>query len=118
MIELLLPRLAYLLFIIPFAAGTYFLLAQRNLYMALMGLYLVQTAVILFFVLLSVREGATVPILGEGIGQPLANPLPQALMLTAIVVGVATLGVGLAILRKIQSEAGTLRDDPVEGDSP
>ncbi len=117
MIELLLPRLPFFLFVIPFAAGVYFLLAQRNLYMALTGLYLVQTAVIFFFVLLSVHEGATVPILGDDVTQPLANPLPQALMLTAIVVGVATLGVGLALLRKIQAEGGTLREGPSAGSS-
>lgn len=110
MIEVLLEREAFLLFAVPVVAGTYLMLAHRNLLKSVIGLYLVQTGVIFFFVLLSVREDATVPIITPESGAPLANPLPHALMVTAIVVGVATLGLALAILRRIQAESGTIQE--------
>jgi multicomponent Na+:H+ antiporter subunit C len=115
MMRLLIEREPYLLFIVPIVAGVYLMLAHRNLLKAVIGLYLVQTGVIFFFVLLSVREGALVPIVDRLVDRPLANPLPHALMLTAIVVGVATLGVGMAILRRIQAESNTIQE-PQEGD--
>lgn len=108
--QLLTERAAYLLMVLPVVAGSWLLVAHRNLLMAVVGLYLVQTGVIFFFVLLSVRTGATVPIFEPGVAQEYANPLPHALMLTAIVVGVATLGMALAILRRVQEESGSLND--------
>jgi multicomponent Na+:H+ antiporter subunit C len=115
--RLLIEREPYLLFIVPIVAGVYLMLAHRNLLKAVVGLYLVQTGVIFFFVLLSVREGATVPIIDRPTDGPMANPLPHALMLTAIVVGVATLGVGMAILRRIQADEGSIQELE-EGDDP
>jgi multicomponent Na+:H+ antiporter subunit C len=115
--RLVVEREPYLLFIVPIVAGVYLMLAHRNLLKAVVGLYLVQTGVIFFFVLLSVRERATVPIIDPMVDRPLANPLPHALMLTAIVVGVATLGVGMAILRRIQAESDTIQDPP-QGEDP
>ena len=121
--EYLLNRGPYLVFVFLPMLGTYLLLAHRNFLKAIIGMYLVQTGVILFFILLSVRHGATVPILpsgghgGHGGGveeQVLANPLPHALMLTAIVVGVAQLGLALAILRRIEDDRGTLEDRDFE----
>ncbi len=100
----------YLLFVLPFVAGMYFLLAQRNHLLSFVGLYLLQTGVIFFYVLLSVRRGATVPIQHPTLTGPYANPLPHALMLTAIVVGVALLGVALILMRRIQMEEGTLQE--------
>lgn len=109
----------YLLFMLPFVAGVYFMLAQRNHLLSFVGLYLVQTGVIFFYVLLSVRRNATVPILNESLSVPYANPLPHALMLTAIVVGVALLGVALILMRRIQIEEGTLQEEDTRmpGDS-
>jgi multicomponent Na+:H+ antiporter subunit C len=103
-------RAAYLLMILPAGAGIYLLIAHWNLLMAVVGLYLFQTSVIFFYVLMSVRDGATIPIIDESVAAPLANPLPHALMLTAIVVGVATLGMGLAMLRRIQEETDSIED--------
>lgn len=110
----------YLLFMLPFVAGVYFMLAQRNHLLTFVGLYLVQTGVIFFYVLLSVRRNATVPIiLHESLPASYANPLPHALMLTAIVVGVALLGVALILMRRIQMEEGTLQEEDTRmpGDS-
>jgi multicomponent Na+:H+ antiporter subunit C len=105
----LLERAPYLLFVLPVTAGAYFMLAQRNLLLSFVGLYLLQTGVIFFFVLLSVRANATIPILMKRTDTPYANPLPHALMLTAIVVGVALLGVALSMMRRVQLEEGSLQ---------
>jgi multicomponent Na+:H+ antiporter subunit C len=102
----ILDRGPYLLFVLLVVVGTYMMMSQRNLLKAVVGLYLFQTAVILLFIALSFRNEATVPIaLGEA---PMHNPLPHAMMLTAIVVGVATIGVAIAILRRIQTESATI----------
>jgi multicomponent Na+:H+ antiporter subunit C len=94
--------------------GTYTLLADRNLLKALVGLYVFQTGIILFFIMVAFRRGGTLPIVpyyaAEDKAAELINPLPHALMLTAIVVGVATLGVGLSILSRMQGEAATIED--------
>lgn len=108
MIEILLARGPYLLVVLLAVVGSYLMMSRRTLLKALVGLYVSQTAVILLFVSLSYRAGATVPIVFAD--QPMQNPLPHAMMLTAIVVGVATVGVAIAILRRIQAESGSIED--------
>jgi multicomponent Na+:H+ antiporter subunit C len=112
-IEYLLAKGPYLLFALLAVIGTYLMMAHRNLIKAVVGLYLFQTAAILFFIALSYRTGASVPIALDG--EALHNPLPHAMMLTAIVVGVAILGVAIAILRRIQAESGTIEERPGVG---
>jgi multicomponent Na+:H+ antiporter subunit C len=108
MIEILLARSPYLLVVLLASIGSYLMMSRRTLLKALVGLYIFQTAVILLFVSLSYRAGATVPIVLAD--HPMHNPLPHAMMLTAIVVGVATVGVAIAILRRIQAESGSIED--------
>ncbi len=108
MIDYLLHRGPFLLFVLLAVLGTYLMASHRNYLKAIVGLYLLQTGVILFFVTLGFRTDGTVPILMDG--KPLHNPLPHALMLTAIVVGVATLGVAMSILRRIQAEKKTIEE--------
>jgi multicomponent Na+:H+ antiporter subunit C len=88
--------------------GTFLMVSQRNLLKSVVGLFMFQGAVILFFIALSFRADGTVPIVADGL--PLHNPLPHAMMLTAIVVGVATIGVAIAILRRIQAESGSIEE--------
>jgi multicomponent Na+:H+ antiporter subunit C len=107
--EDLIARGPYLLFVFLAVMGVYLMMSHRNLMKAVAGLYLFQTAAILLFIALSYREGASVPITAEG--EVLHNPLPHAMMLTAIVVGVAILGVAIAILRRIQAESGSIEED-------
>lgn len=108
-------RSNFLVFIFVFLWGLYIMLTHHNLIKKLVGMYLVQTSVILFFISLSAKAGSTVPILlaSEGPVKPelYANPLPPALMLTAIVVGVSTLGVSLALVVNIYRRYGTLEED-------
>jgi multicomponent Na+:H+ antiporter subunit C len=108
MIEILLTRGPYLLVVLLAAVGAYLMMSRRTLLKAVVGLYVFQTSIILLFVALSYRTGGTVPIALDDL--PMHNPLPHAMMLTAIVVGVATVGVAVAILRRIQAESGSIED--------
>jgi multicomponent Na+:H+ antiporter subunit C len=95
------------------ALGLYAVIAHRNLLRKLVGLTIFQTAIILFFLATSAKRGASLPILPPGAIDPRAymNPLPQALMLTAIVVMVATAGVALAILIRLYQAYGSMEED-------
>lgn len=115
MIAYVLGHGPYLFFVVLVVLGTSLLVSQQNLLKSLVGLYLFQTAVVFFFIALGFRAGGTVPILGGS--EPLHSPLPHAMMLTAIVVGVATIGVAVAILRRIQAESGSI-DESARGDDP
>ncbi|MBM9537021.1 cation:proton antiporter subunit C [Desulfobulbus alkaliphilus] len=100
--------------------GLYGMIAKNNLMKKIIGMVIFQTAILLFFVSIGAKRGASVPIIKfTADKQPLleatayANPLPHVLILTAIVVGVATLGVALAILQKIQRVHGTIEEDEI-----
>lgn len=104
--------------------GLYGMIAKNNLMKKVIGMSIFQTAIILFYISVGEKKGASIPIIREGHGvagstAPVieavayANPLPHVLMLTAIVVGVGTLGVALAILQKIQRVHGTIEEDEV-----
>jgi multicomponent Na+:H+ antiporter subunit C len=92
--------------------GLYGVLAAPNLVRKLMGLNVLQVAVILFFITLGAKNDAGPPIALDS--TPLVagyvNPLPHALMLTAIVVGVSVTGVALALVIRIHREFGTLEE--------
>jgi multicomponent Na+:H+ antiporter subunit C len=92
--------------------GLYVMVAQGNLLKKLVGMNIFQTAIILFFLLLSVKREATLPIVAGTVTDVRAfmNPLPHALMLTAIVVMVATTGVALAILIRLHAACGSLEE--------
>jgi multicomponent Na+:H+ antiporter subunit C len=108
LVDYLVDRGPYLLFVLVIVIGVFLMMSQRNLLKAVVGLYLFQTAVILQFITLSFRSDGSVPIVADGLA--LHNPLPHAMMLTAIVVGVATLGVAIALLRRIQAESNTIEE--------
>ena len=114
-LETVLMRPNFLAFILLFLFGLYIMVTNKHLIRKLIGMYLVQTAVMLFFITQGVKTGSTVPILltSELPVQSAAytNPLPAALVLTAIVVGVATLGVALALVISIYRQYQTLEED-------
>jgi len=115
MIELLM-KYNYWIVIILLTTGLYGVMAKQNLIKKLIGLNVFQTAVLLFYVSMSKIEGGTAPILiNHGHGpQPLFdNPLPQVLMLTAIVVGISTTAVALTIVTRIYHEYGTIEEDQI-----
>jgi len=112
-----LHRPNFIVFVILFLWGLYIMVTHPNLVKKLIGMYLVQTSVIFFLVTLGVKSGATVPVLLSTI-EPIrvedyANPLPHVVTLTAIVVGVATLGVSLALVIAMYRKYGTLDEDEI-----
>jgi len=102
--------------------GMYAMIAKRNLVKKIIGMNIMQTAVILFYVSIGAKKGKTIPIIAHGhedtahhAAQALdyINPLPHVLMLTAIVVSVATLGVALVLAIKVYRQYGTLEEDEI-----
>lgn len=111
--------------IVLMMVGFYTLIARGNLVKKLIGLNIFQTSVILMYVSFAKVSGGTAPILmdagdhaGDAAGQVLySNPLPHVLMLTAIVVGVATLSLGLSLVVRIKEAFGTIEEDEIESPS-
>jgi multicomponent Na+:H+ antiporter subunit C len=112
-----LQRPNFLTVVIIFVSGFYIMVTRYNLVKKLIGMYLIQTSVIFFLVSISAKKGATVPILlstTEPVKSTIyANPLPHVMTLTAIVVGVATLGVGLALCAAIYKTYGSLDEEEI-----
>tara|TARA_Y100000588_G_scaffold59644_1_gene58571 strand:- start:19904 stop:20494 length:591 start_codon:yes stop_codon:yes gene_type:complete len=153
--ELLVERFNYCIYVVLLLIGLYAMIAKNNLIKKLIGMSIFQTAIILFYVSVGVKEGASIPIykpehdphghhaedhadhkpkdanasssasadahddhhevqaLTDEQTRQYANPLPHVLMLTAIVVGVATLGVALAVVQRIYRAYGTIEEDEV-----
>lgn len=146
-VDLILARFNYWIYVVLMMIGLFAMITKKNLIKKLIGMSIFQTAIILFFVSLGVKEGATIPIIShhgshdtEHVEAPVAadssdheiiadhpdehgtevdgadafaNPLPHVLMLTAIVVGVATLGVALSVAQKIFIQFQTLEEDKI-----
>ena len=104
----------YWVFAIVLSVGLYTVLAKVNLVKKLSGLSIFQSAVFLMYITMDKVEGGTAPIIQKGVeGQVFSNPLPQVLILTAIVVGVSTLALGLAIVVRIKECYGTIEEDEI-----
>jgi multicomponent Na+:H+ antiporter subunit C len=93
-------------------SGLYIVVARGNMVKKLVGLSLFQTSVYLLYISPGKILGGTPPILAEGF-TVYSNPLPHVLILTAIVVGVATLALGLALVVRINEEFGTIEEDEI-----
>jgi len=112
--------LPYCLNLLLLAIGLYGIIATKNLVKQLIGLNIFQASVILFFILFAYKSGGTVPIWDETLGTTVdryINPLPHALMLTAIVVSVATTGVALTLIRKIHHRFQSLEEPEILNDT-
>lgn len=90
--------------------GLYVVISHGNLLKKLIGLSVFQVGVFLFFISLGKRHGGSAPIISDGV-ETYSHPLPQVLILTAIVVSVATLAVGLALAVRIFESYGTVEED-------
>lgn len=93
-------------------AGLYIVVARGNMIKKLVGLALFQTSVYLLYISSGKIIGGTPPILSDK-HELYSNPLPHVLILTAIVVGVATLAVGLALVARINEAYGTIEEDEI-----
>jgi multicomponent Na+:H+ antiporter subunit C len=94
-------------------AGLYIVIARGNLIKKLVGLNVFQASVFILYITMGKIEGGTAPIIEAGI-KVYSNPIPHVLILTAIVVGVATLAVGLALVVRINEAYGTIEEDELE----
>ena len=104
----------YWLVVVLMMTGFYLVVASGNLVKQLVGLSIFQASVFVFYISLGKVTGGTAPIIVEGAaGVVYSNPLPHVLILTAIVVGVATLALGLAIVVRIKEAYGTIEEDEV-----
>jgi multicomponent Na+:H+ antiporter subunit C len=112
MIEMIQTHYSYWMCFLLLSIGLYGVLLKQNLMKKVIGLTIFQTSIILLYIIIAYKDGGTVPIYSqEAYGTDAAayiNPLPHALMLTAIVVGVATVGVALALLTRVYESFGTL----------
>ncbi len=104
----------YWIVIVLMMIGLYIVIARDNLVKKMMGLNIFQVAAIMFYVSMGKVEGGTAPIIPDGPKDVLySNPLPHVLMLTAIVVGVATTALGLALVVRIYESYGTVEEDEI-----
>ena len=115
MSEMIAGHYPYWCVLLLMVIGLWGMLMKRNLVKKLIGMTIFQSAIILFFIVSAFKKDATVPIFDPSIGvddpTKYINPLPHTLMLTAIVVGVAIVGVGLALLIIIYRRFHTLEED-------
>ncbi len=113
--EMFLANYAYAFTLLILCIGLYGMFFKRNLVKKVIGLSIFQAAVIMFFVSLASKMGGTVPVKWDEIPVEMIdgymNPLPHTLMLTAIVVGVATQGVAFGLLVNIWNRFKTLEED-------
>ena len=104
----------YWVFAITLVIGLYAVISKANLIKKLIGLSIFQSAVFLMYITMDKVEGGTAPIIQAGLeDQVYSNPLPQVLILTAIVVGVSPLALGLAIIVRINERYGTIEEHEI-----
>ena len=102
----------YWIVILLMMAGFYIVIAHGNLIKKIVGLNIFQTSVFILYISMGKILGGTAPIVDEGYAT-YSNPLPHVLILTAIVVGVATAALGLALIVRIREAYGTVEEDEI-----
>jgi multicomponent Na+:H+ antiporter subunit C len=103
----------YWIVIVLMMMGFYMVISQHNLIKKIVGLNVFQVSVFVFYISMGKVKGGTAPILTDGI-EIYSNPLPHVLILTAIVVGVATSALALALTVRIKDAYGTIEEDEIE----
>ncbi len=93
--------------------GFYIVIAHGNLIKKIVGLSIFQTSVFIFYISIAKVDGGSAPILAENINQ-YSNPLPHVLILTAIVVGIATTALALALTVRIKEAYGSIEEEEIQ----
>ncbi|MDP6952536.1 MAG: cation:proton antiporter subunit C [Alphaproteobacteria bacterium] len=109
----ILGRYSYWVVVLVMMIGFYVVIDRGNLIKKLVGLNIFQTAVFLLYISAGKVSGGTAPIIDDD-ATLYSNPLPHVLILTAIVVGVATLALGLALVVRIKEAYGTVEEDEIQ----
>jgi multicomponent Na+:H+ antiporter subunit C len=112
MIDIIVSHYNYWVVILLMMAGFYTVINRGNLMKKLAGLSIFQTSVFLLYISIGYVKEGTTPIIAEGFSR-YANPLPHVLILTAIVVGVSTMALGLALVVRIKRAYGTIEEDEI-----
>ena len=119
--EFILGHMNYWLFIVLMLTGLYIVIAKGNLLKKIVGLNVFQVSVFMMYISIGKVTGGTAPILPYDVTGHInldaeivySNPLPHVLILTAIVVGVATTSLGLALVVRIREDYGTIEEDEI-----
>jgi multicomponent Na+:H+ antiporter subunit C len=115
--EFFIGHLNYWLFTVLMMTGLYVVVAKGNLVKKIVGLNIFQTSVFMLYISMGKVTGGTAPIFPTDMNiDPdvvYSNPLPHVLILTAIVVGIATTALGLALIVRIREEFGTIEEDDI-----
>ena len=123
MLDFVIDNYSYFVVVLLLVMGLWAMIASKLLIKKCVGMAIFQTGIILFYISMGAKLGATIPIIKHGHGHghhdviikaaEYANPLTQILMLTAIVVGVATLGVALVLVQRIFEQYGSMDEDEI-----
>lgn len=115
--DFIVGHLNYWLFIVLMMTGLYIVVAKGNLVKKIVGLNIFQTAVFMLYISMGKVTGGTAPIFPVDMNiDPdvvYSNPLPHVLILTAIVVGIATTSLGLALVIRIREEYDTIEEEGI-----
>jgi multicomponent Na+:H+ antiporter subunit C len=112
-LEFIVGRYNYWLFSVLMMTGLYITVSRGNLIKKIVGLNIFQTSVFMLYISLGKVIGGTAPILTGDPDTVYSNPLPHVLILTAIVVGIATTAVALALVVRIKETYGTIEEDEI-----
>jgi multicomponent Na+:H+ antiporter subunit C len=108
----LLSHFGYFVTVFLMMAGLFIVIARGNLIKKLVGLSIFQTSVYLLYIVPGKLIDGTAPIISAAFTK-YSNPLPHVLILTAIVVGVATLALGLALVVRLREAYGCIEEDEI-----
>ena len=112
MMEFVLGHYNYWIVVVLMMAGFYTLISRGNLIKKIAGLNIFQVSVFLLYISIGNVQDGTTPIIAPGF-EHYSNPLPHVLILTAIVVGVATTALGLALIVRIKEAYGTVEEEDI-----
>lgn len=112
-ISILLDQWNYVIVIVLMMIGFYSVIARGNLIKKIVGLNIFQTSVFMLYISMGKIQNGSAPILTNDPATIYSNPLPHVLILTAIVVGVATTAVGYALIIRIRESFGTIEEDEI-----
>ncbi len=104
----------YWIVIVLMMTGFYVVISRGNLVKKVVGLNIFQASMFVLYISMGKVSGGTAPIVVEGADVLYSNPLPHVLILTAIVVGISTTALGLALVVRIKEAYGTIEEDEIQ----
>jgi len=110
--EMLSALLNYWIVIVLMMISLYIIVAQPNLIKKIIGLNIFQTSIFILYISIGKVENGSAPILTDSVSV-YSNPLPHVLILTAIVVGIATTALALALTVRIKEAYGTVEENEI-----